>query len=355
MDICFNDHALLCVNNNAQLCFNDHAPFTRWAVEQNHLQEQFVVVDIGVQGGESPRWDLLGDRLVIHGFDAIKEVIESLKALNLGKAHRHYHWIAAGDEDGERTFYFNQSDPYSSSLFEQGENRFGTAQSVTANSRQVPIRRLDTLLEQGLLPKADFLKVDVEGFEKHVLMGAEKLLGSDLLGIETETNFSTSPEYPKSHFGTIQELVLAHNFLVFDINFNRIPRATFQQALQRTGRKPVTDQRSVGKPATLNVLFCRDLIGEVDSSQNFQTKRSHPTIDQIIKMMIIYELHGLNDIAVDTAERYRDDLSQRLDVDLAIRLLTDPYCRKREFSFRARQWAVRQAKRIAKILKPSVN
>ena len=332
------------------ICLNDRALFTRWAVGSDRLQEPFVVIDIGVQGGENPRWELLGDRLVVHGFDAIKEVIDDLQASNKGKTHRHYHWIAAGDEDGERTFYFNQGNPCSSSLFEQGDNRFGNDRSDIANARHVLVRKLDTLLDEGLIAQPDFLKVDVEGFEKRVFMGAAKLLGSGLLGIETETSFDTSPEYPKSHFGTIQELVLTHNFLVFDLNFNRIPRATFQQALKRAGRKPVTDQRSIGRPATLNVLFCRDLIGETDTPQSFSAVRKRPTVDQIIKMMIIYELHGLNDIAVDTGERFRAELSGRRDVDHAIRLLADPYCRRRRFTQRVHGWLNRRVKRVTHFL-----
>jgi hypothetical protein len=43
--------------------------------------------------------------------------------------------------------------------------------------------------------------------------------------------------------------------------------------------------------------------------------------------MIMYELHGLNDIAVDTLERFADRLKGRLDIEHAIRLLADPHCR----------------------------
>jgi hypothetical protein len=52
------------------LCFNRDARFTRWVVANGFLAESFVMIDIGVQGGENPRWHLLGDRLVVHGFDA---------------------------------------------------------------------------------------------------------------------------------------------------------------------------------------------------------------------------------------------------------------------------------------------
>jgi len=306
------------------LHFNINAAFTKWVVTSGALHEPFVVVDIGVQGGENPRWHLLGDHLTVHGFDAIKEVVETLERQNRGNPNRHYHWLAAGSSDEEREFYFNAVAPCSSSFYPQGTDRFATERRE--QPRKVQVRRLDTLLKQGIIAKPDFLKTDVEGFEKEVFLGAPELLRS-VLSIETETNFEVSPTYPKSHFGTLQEILLERHFLVFDLNFNRIPRASFQQALVRKGLPAVTDQRSAGKPATLNVLFCRDLIDETDHPENYVGPCEPLSVDQLIKMMIVYELHGLNDIALDVADRFRDRLSGRLDVDKAIDLLADPYCR----------------------------
>ena len=64
------------------LHLNYAAPFTRWAVERGLMHQPFVVVDVGVQGGENPRWHVLGDHLVVYGFDAIEEVINDLQRQN---------------------------------------------------------------------------------------------------------------------------------------------------------------------------------------------------------------------------------------------------------------------------------
>ena len=202
----------------------------------------------------------------------------------------------------------------------------------------VPMRRLDSLFADGLIPKADFLKVDVEGYEKDVLLGARDLLHAGMLGMQIETNFSVSPHYPRSHFGTIAKFALDSHLLVFDITFDRIPRASFQRALIRKGLKPNADQDEVGRPATVDVLFCRDLIDEVDHQDNYVTACRSTTIDQIIKMMIIYELHGLNDIALDTAERFAERLGARLDVDRAIWLLANPNLRPNEYKKQIRAY-----------------
>ena len=58
---------------------NANAEFTDWVVKAGFLREPFVLVDVGVQGGESPSWHRLGDYLVVHGFDAIEEAIDQLR------------------------------------------------------------------------------------------------------------------------------------------------------------------------------------------------------------------------------------------------------------------------------------
>ena len=161
------------------------------------------------------------------------------------------------------------------------------------------MRRLDTLLGQGVIPKADFIKVDVEGFEKDVFEGAAELLAAGFLGVESETNFSTSETYPNTHFGLIQDVMLQHGMFVFDINFNRVPRAACQEARSRQKSAAATSSDGTGKPATFNVLFCRDMTAERDGSLYYPKLPPKPSVDQILKTMSIYELHGLNDIAVE--------------------------------------------------------
>jgi len=67
--------------------------------------------------------------------------------------------------------------------------------------RMVPVRRLDSLLAEGVIPKADFVKMDLEGYEKDVLLGARELLHAGVLGLQTETNFAVSPSYRRGILG----------------------------------------------------------------------------------------------------------------------------------------------------------
>jgi FkbM family methyltransferase len=336
------------------LGFNRKAEFTKWVVSAGLLTEPFVLIDVGVQGGENIRWRPLGDHLVVHGFDPIEEAIETLIEGNRGRSNRHYHFMALGETDGERAFYFNPANPTASSMYRQAAGRFDV--ETMEQVRMVPIRRLDSLLAEGIIPKADFVKIDVEGFEKDVLLGARELLHAGVLGLQTETNFAVSPSYPKGHFGTLAELALESHLLVFDVAFNRIPRASYQRALIRKGLEPISELDAIGRPATVDVLFSRDLIDEVDYPGNYQGPCRPFSVSQLIKSMIIFELHALNDVALDTAERFAERLGAHLDVDRAARLLADPDCltneyRKQRRAFeRSTSWRITAPLRWAKLL-----
>ncbi len=304
--------------------FNSNAAFTRWVTSKGILREPFSVVDVGVQGGPHERWNLLADYLVFHGFDAIQEAIHELKGLNAGRPNLHFHNFAIGETDGERTFYLNTDNPKASSMFAQGPTRFD--RDLSEKTRTVTVRRLDTLFAERMIPCADFLKVDVEGFEKDVFLGARTFISKGVLAIEAESNFHISPYYPRSHFAMISDILVEHGFTVFDLGFNRVPRASFTRSL-RLQKVVAFIDRDLGSPATFNLLFCRDPIDECDSPQNYLKLPAALSVDQIIKMMIIYEIYGLNDIALDTAERFADTLSPRLDVELTVHLLADSRCR----------------------------
>lgn len=301
-----------------ELFFNKDARFTKWAVARGVLREPFVVVDAGVQGGEHRRWELLGDHLHVYGFDAIQESVDELA--RRARPNRRYHCMALGGTDGEIEFFFNPADTFSSSLYRTGD--------AGRQQRRIPLRTLDGLLAEGTIAQPDFLKMDVEGYEKHVLLGARTLLGGGVLAVESETSFSVSPEYPQPHLCTLQSMLLEHGMLVSDLSYNRLPREAFQRALQGSGRPRIHDQWSTGAVCTLNVLFSRDLVAERDHPENYPVPLPAPSAAQLVKMMIVAELHGLNDIAVELADRFRESLSARADADEAIALLANPQCHR---------------------------
>ena len=309
----------------------DRPPFTRWVIENGLLHEPFVVIDVGVQAGEHPRWDLLGEQVRVYGFDAIHEAVDRL--IEKGPPpHRVYRPLALGNEDGERTFYV-AANTFASSFLEYPNMEAGARSGEgQPGPRTVEIRKLDTLFAAGEIPLADYIKINTEGFEREVLRGGRTYLArSNILCVSAKTSFTVTPDFHRTNYPVINDIVLDHRLQLFDISYWRYARSSYLAAkakypwpqIDPMGDWPDLD---VGQPATVDAMFCRDLVMEDKSPERFGRLPDavlEPTIDKLIKSQINFELHGLIDCAVDIAHHFRERLASRLDVDQAIKLLTE--------------------------------
>ena len=319
------------------LYHHDQVPFTRWVVSEGLLHEPFVVVDVGVQGGEHVRWGLLGDQVRVYGFDAISEAIDRITAAGV-RPHRLFRAMAIGNEDGEREF-FVPPNTTAASFYEQVTlHQTAKHGDGAPGVRVVPIRRLDTLFMAGELPAADYIKTDCESFDPEVLRGARRYLAqSNILSLTVETDFSISGTYPRTPFVEISDIAVQHRLLVFDINAVRHPRPAYVAARERHPWPPADPLHDVpyldvGQPRTYDFVFCRDFVLEHKKPEIFADVPdavTRPTTDKLIKAMINFELHGLMDCAVEIADYFRTQLAERLDVDTAVELLArrPPYAR----------------------------
>jgi len=316
---------------------NDLPAFTTWVIENELLEEPFVVIDVGVQGGPHPRWKHLKDKVRVYGFDAIPEVIEGLNAQK--QPNEIYFATALGDEEGTRDFYVRSNgNSYYGSSFYDASDLVGRGELQPGLLTKVPITRLDTLFAKGVIPPADHIKVDCEGHDPEVIRGAQGYLAqSNVVSVIVETAFNISPQYPKSHFVAISDILTAHRLRVFDFNLMRTARPSYIAAKARhpwPALDPMKDvpDLDVGAPGTIDALFCRDFVSEQVAPTHFATVAdavTEPTTDKIIKSMINFELHGLMDCAVELAEHFRLLLSHHLDVDTAVEKLMHrpPYAR----------------------------
>lgn len=306
-----------------ELIRNLDAPLTRWVVAERLLERPFVLIDVGVQDGVSPRWDALGDQLEVYGFDPLAEEVAKLEAQK--RAGHRYFAIALGDEDGERELYV-QANTTATSFYAQAPSRYEVSQSVWQSQgvRRVPIARLDTLYAAGTVPKADFIKLDCEGFEPEVLKGARRYLAeSPLIGADLETNFNISPVLPETHFWASYAPLLARNLVVYDLRFNRVPRASYVDRV-KAARSGVPMIGSTHRPATANFLFARDLQQERDQPNAYAQPPAAPGADEIMKAVLVLELYGLVDCAYDLLLSFEAALADRLDVRRAAGILVPP-------------------------------
>jgi FkbM family methyltransferase len=285
------------------LAYKPPPRLTEWLVKNDMFESPLVVIDVGVQGGIGPRWEHLGVCLEAHGFDALEEAIIPLDTL--GRPNHRYYAIALGNEDGEREL-FVAPEPTATSFYRHGSSRYGVDDRVSrsAGVRRVPIRRLDTLSAEGAFARADFIKIDCEGFEPEILKGAQALLRSGVLAIEIETNFNISDVLPQSHFCAVCEQLVPHGFTLFDLAFDRTPRASFTARALSLG---IGEAVTVARPTTVNALFYRD-----------SPARSR---DELLKRVAILEIYGSADTAYDVLTAGADLLPADFPVQAAADLL----------------------------------
>jgi FkbM family methyltransferase len=313
------------------LYHHDRPPFTRWVIENGLLHEPFVVVDVGVQAGEHPRWDLLGDQVRVYGFDPIHEAVDRL--IEKGpRPHRVYHALALGNEDGQRTFYVAANTFASSFLAYPNMEAGQRGGEGRPGPRKVEISKLDTLFAAGEIPLADYIKINTEGFEQEVLRGGRTYLErSNVLCVSAKTSFTVTRDFCRTNYPIINDIVLDHRLQLFDISYWRYARPSYLAAKAKHPWRTIDPMHEwpdldIGQPATVDALFCRDFPMEDMSPERFRRLPDavlEPTIDKLIKSQINFELHGLMDCAVDIAHHFRERLASRLDVDHAIKLLTE--------------------------------
>ncbi len=150
------------------LGFEDH----EFAIVRQLVSDSDVFVDVGANIG---LYTLLASRLVgphgsVHAFEPLEDAFDLLKRnVRLNKMDNvRLNPAALGESAGEAELYVNQE----STLTSLGQTGRGNVLSV----KKVPVLTLDEYAAKAGLDTIDFLKIDVEGFEGHVLRGGRAVL-----------------------------------------------------------------------------------------------------------------------------------------------------------------------------------
>ncbi len=125
----------------------------------------------------------------IYLFEPLAEMQPALLALAVQDARIHVFPVALSDRDGTAQFHVTSNDGESSSLLNFGSHSQLFPEVQVQHTREVPTRRLDTLLAEKGLEPPDLLLVDVQGAEHQVLsaMGSQVLAHVRLIYTEVST------------------------------------------------------------------------------------------------------------------------------------------------------------------------
>jgi len=176
-----------------------------------------TLVDIGARDGVDNRWLLLGDRLFVIGFEPDQEECASL-ASSVNGSRSLFLPTALSNHTGGIEFHICSRQETSSCYVPNHLflKRFPQAERFDVLSkREITVDTLDNILADRVNQPVDFIKIDVQGFERNILEGGRKKAG-EAFGIEVEVEFS---ELYKGQplFSDVDVLVRDLGFTLFDL------------------------------------------------------------------------------------------------------------------------------------------
>jgi FkbM family methyltransferase len=146
-----------------------------------------TVLDVGANAGQyAQRLRAAGYPGRIVSFEPLSEAFAALERAAAEDARWDVRRLALSDTDGEAEIHV-AGNSWSSSLLDMGERHLASApESAYVGSERIATARLDTIWDDVLGgDERPFLKLDVQGFEMHVLRGAGTRLDR-VAGVQAE-------------------------------------------------------------------------------------------------------------------------------------------------------------------------
>jgi FkbM family methyltransferase len=146
-----------------------------------------TVLDVGANAGQyAQRLRAAGYTGRIVSFEPLADAFAALERAAAADGAWEARRMALSDADGEAEIHV-AANSWSSSLLDMGERHLASApESAYVGSQRVATARLDSIWDELIGPgEQPFLKLDVQGFELHVLEGAEEHLDR-VAGVQAE-------------------------------------------------------------------------------------------------------------------------------------------------------------------------
>lgn len=180
--------------------------------------DKMVVVDVGCRWGFAEDFLPELDRFLIYGFDPDPQECERLNGQYSSPAIRAVP-IALGSVASERTLYLTK-EPACSSLYKPDpyltSNYSALHCQVEMGKTQVNVQRLDVWAEENSVSAIDHIKIDTQGSELEVLIGAGSLLNK-IRSIQVEVEFN--PTYlDQPVFSDVDKFLRSNGFVLWKLS-----------------------------------------------------------------------------------------------------------------------------------------
>jgi FkbM family methyltransferase len=275
-------------------------------------ESDFFLIDVGASGGIERHWSVFGDRLRAIAFEPLVAEAERLQQRAAGSKVT-YEAAFVTCHDFDRLFppdlrndriRSRNNDPfprvsavraqelmrmnYTEHVFNKG------APAVYADRHVV----LDDFIAAAQHSTVDFVKVDTDGHDIEVLLGADQILRSGgVLGMSIEAQFHGAVHDSANTFANIDRFMRGRGFSLFDLEVYRYSRG----ALPAPFVYDIPAQTTTGQALWGEALYFRDLA-------NTDYERMWPyvvTRERVLKLASLFELFGMPDCAAELLQTRR--------------------------------------------------
>lgn len=323
----------------------------------------FTLIDIGCAGGICHSWRQFGSALHAWGFDAM---VDDVARLTAAEQSENIQYFAGMVEGTGKSWNFPGRNPsprlsYWRTLQAREGHRWTTASAqVPPHYVMPPIA--DSNLQPAAAPSAlalspcgqngrddvledlarlenrwydtetsmksirivdflasndvediDFIKIDVDGPDWDILKAlGPTLRSSKVLGVAAEVNFFGSDGTDEHTFHNTDRFMRASGFELFHLSMRRYSSAELPaRYLYGFPASTVT-----GRPLQGDAIYLRDFGWELESARpELFSAQKHA------KLVALFALFDLPDMAAETLQRARDRLADLLDVDAGLDIL----------------------------------
>ncbi len=269
-------------------------------------ERDFFLIDVGASGGLEKHWQQFGDRLKALAFEPLVVEAERLQRAAAGTKVRYeaafvtcrdFDVLFPRDVRGDRS-RSKSNDPFRRTSAARAQELMPTPyidQVFNAGAPAVYADRhvvLDDFIPVDEQPFVDFIKVDTDGHDIEVLLGAEELLRrGGVLGFSIEGQFHGASHDYANTFSNIDRLLRGCGFTLFDLESYRYSRA----ALPTPFAHDLAAQTVSGQVLWGEAIYFRDL-GDPEYERMWPYE---VTAERVLKLACLFDLFGMPDCAAE--------------------------------------------------------
>jgi FkbM family methyltransferase len=183
----------------------------RWLLQRHQSSQPgrpAVIFDVGAHDGEYAlsAAEIFGDEARIYSFEPSVAACRTLRESTADRPNILVHQFALGEHQGKVPLYYDGVGTTTASVHPEAHVSASDVAVGRIMTEEVVLRTVDDVCEEERVAHIDVMKIDVEGNERNVLLGAERMIRTGAIGA-IQFEFGVAQLGSRSSFRDIYQLL----------------------------------------------------------------------------------------------------------------------------------------------------